>query len=65
MYEEFSDEDLARLADWAERQELGAEQDWKKGYQAIRQGADWIIRRRALKKHKELVGNENVTVLKQ
>lgn len=66
MFDEVTDEELARLADWAEKCELQATPDWKKAYQAIRQGADWIIRRRTIKRHSDLEDTgSNVKVMKQ
>ena len=60
--DEVSDEELARFADWAERMELGTTApEWKKAYSAVRQGSDWLLRRRALQEVKK----ENVKVMKQ
>lgn len=52
---EYTDNDLAELADWAEEQErTTVNTEWKKAYGAIRQGADWLLRRHArMKKEPE------------
>jgi hypothetical protein len=64
---EVTDEELARFADWAERMEVAAtDPQWKKAYGAVRQGSDWLLRRRAIKKHEDIEGKkENVKVMKQ
>ncbi len=50
-----TDGDLAKMADWAERMEIAVQHpDWKKAYGAIRQGSDWILRRRARSRDDEL-----------
>lgn len=43
----FTDEELADLADWAEKNERSAANpDAKRAYGAMRQGADWLLRLR-------------------
>lgn len=45
---DFSDHDLAVLADWAHAEQKGTpNSDWKRAYALIREGADLLLRRRA------------------
>lgn len=45
---DFTEKELAALADRAEEMErVTPNPDWKKAYGAIRQGADWLLRRMA------------------
>ncbi len=45
MAKTYTDEDLADLADWAEKNERAPiNADAKKAYGAIRQGVDWLLR---------------------
>ena len=60
----FTDAELAELADWAEKYEREAlDPDLKKSYGAIRQGADWLLRYRTKKRQQELdaAGSTKVT----
>ncbi len=44
-----TDHDLAHLADWANEQKNSVlNQDWKRAYALLREGADLLIRRRAM-----------------
>lgn len=44
---EYTNKELADFADWAEHMEsVTPVQEWKKAYGAIRQGVDWLLRRR-------------------
>lgn len=46
---DLSDHDLAHLADWAnDNKNIVLNPAWKKGYALIREGADLLIRRRAM-----------------
>lgn len=46
---QYTNEDLAQLATWAESQEREAKSDLhRRGAGAIRQGADWMLRARTL-----------------
>ena len=58
----FTDAELAELADWAERQEREKiDPDEKKAYAAMRQGSDWLLRWRTKQRQKELEATGNNT----
>lgn len=55
MKMEYTDAELAAIADWAETKEReDPAPDWKKAYGAIRQGVDWLIRARIKRYQKDL-----------
>jgi hypothetical protein len=55
MKTEYSDAELAAIADWAETKEReDPAPDLKKSYGAIRQGIDWLIRARIKRYQKDL-----------
>lgn len=48
-HNELSDHDLAHLADWASTwKDLTPNPSWKRAYALIREGADMLLRRRAM-----------------
>lgn len=50
---EMSDSDLAEIADWADYHAKEVPNPtWKRAYALIREGADLLLRRRALTRHK-------------
>jgi len=52
---EYTDEELAQLAQWAEAKERGSVgEQKKKGYGAIRQGIDWVLRDRILERQQDI-----------
>lgn len=52
---DFTDVELAELADWSEKKEREThDPDGKKAYGAIRQGTDWLIRWRVKQRQHEL-----------
>lgn len=60
----YTDEEIAELADWAERMERETMlPDAKKAYGAMRQGADWLIRFRIKEKaqQREAIGKVDNT----
>jgi hypothetical protein len=58
----FTDAELAELADWAEKNEReNAHPDLKKAYGAIRQGTDWLIRFRVKEKQQKIEQAGNAT----
>lgn len=67
MMKNFTDDELAELADWAERNEREAlNPDAKKAYGAMRQGADWLIRFRIKERKAKLeAGEVNKAATKQ
>ncbi len=55
MKADYTDVELAELAEWAETQErLEADPNYKKAYSGLRQGADWLLRYRTRRRQKEL-----------
>lgn len=45
---QYNEKDLVQIADWAEEQErVTVNVEWKRAFGAIRQGADWLLRRMA------------------
>jgi len=64
MKTEYTDAELAGLADWAEASEREEPSpDWKKAYGAIRQGSDWLLRARTKRRQKELETSDHVDAL--
>jgi hypothetical protein len=67
---QYSDADLAELADYAENEErqLPAVSEGRKAYGAIRQGVDWLLRFRARERQRNIENagrdKENVSVRK-
>lgn len=52
--DEMSDSDLAELADWADYHAKDVPNlTWKQAYALFREGADLLLRRRALTRHDE------------
>lgn len=63
----FTDAELAELADWAEKNERETvDPDLKKAYGAIRQGSDWLLRYRIKARQHELEqsGSSKPTLVK-
>lgn len=60
---EMTDGELAKIADWAERQEATSQApDWRKAYGAIRQGVDWVLRRRARARDEQIADAGKVII---
>jgi len=52
---DYTDSELAELADWAENQDRqNPSPEAKKGYGAVRQGVDWLLRWRARERQTQL-----------
>ena len=65
----YSDAEIAELATWAENEErqLAPDSEGKKGYGALRQGADWVLRFRATMRHRNIedVGDAKVAQIQR
>lgn len=62
MKTDYTDVELAEIAEWAEAQErLEADANYKKAYGAIRQGMDWLLRARTRRRQKELESADTPT----
>jgi len=62
---DLTDHDLAHLADWASyMKEQVPNPDWKKAYSLMREGADLLLRRRAMSRVYESVPEEKSKTFK-
>jgi hypothetical protein len=59
---DFSNQDLAALADWANAKKYSAsDPDWKRAYGLIREGSDLLLRRRVRLNGDNSTGSEHGT----